>query len=138
MKGVKKIFQTLALALALTAAGQSAWATTKTVTYTVTNSIQIGNGNNNYQVTITRSGDDPFDGTGPDYSIEMSRESLYAINGTYGDYTFTLADGFKLHLEWGAGSGVSIAKISGTDNYCIQPDALNGKQISYGITCDKL
>ena len=126
----------VALLLLLLAGQGSAWATTKTVTYTITNSIQIGNGNNNYLVTLTRSGDVPFDGSGPDYSVEMSPESLYATNGTYGDYTFTLADGFKLHLEWGAGSNVQIRFNENKNAYYLYPTAEGtNKRITYTVSC---
>ena len=136
MKHPRHILQILALAAALLAVGQHAMATTKSVTYTITGSIKVGNGNENYLVTLTRSGDDPFDGSGPDYSLEMSPESLYATNGTYGDYTFSLADGFKLQLQWGAGSNVQIRFNENKNAYYIYPTAEGtNKKITYTVSC---
>lgn len=125
------------LLMAALATGQSVWATTKTVTYTITNSIQIGNGNNNYRVTMTRSGDAPFDNSGPNYTVDMTQSSLYAIDGSYGDYTFTLADGFKLQMSWGSGTNVTIGKVTGSDIFYIGPvyDANNKKNITYHLSC---
>ena len=135
----KKLNSVLAavLTMAALAVGQNAWATTKTVTYTITNSIQIGNGNNNYRVTMTRSGDAPFDNSGPNYTVDMTQSSLYTTNGSYGDYTFTLADGFKLQMSWGSGTNVTFEKVTGSDIFYIGPviDKNNTKNITYRLSC---
>ena len=140
MKTITKKLNSVLAAVLMTAAlavGQGARATTKNVTYTITNSIQIGNGNNNYRVTMTRSGDAPFDNSGPNYTVDMTQSSLYAQNGSYGDYTFTLADGFKLQMSWGSGTNVTIGKNTGSDIFYIGPvyDANNKKNITYHLSC---
>ena len=107
-----KAFQFLAVAvltLAALLAGQSAWATTKTVTYTITDRVQEAGNTGNYIVTMTRSGEVPFDNSDTEYSITMTVTSLRAIDGSSGDYTFPLADGFTLGLSWPSGTNVQIA-----------------------------
>ena len=75
--------------------GQTAFATTKTVTYTITEVQQVSS---SLQVTITRSGDTPFEGGSTTYTMSVSNSSLG--NGS-GHYSVMLADGFQLIEQFG-------------------------------------
>lgn len=102
--------------------GQTAFATTKTVTYTITEVQQVSS---SLQVTITRSGDTPFEGGSTTYTMSVSNSSLG--NGS-GHYSVMLADGFQLSLHWNANNNVIFQS-----NY-IRPAAINGK-ITYTVSC---
>lgn len=102
--------------------GQTTFATTKTVTYTITEVQQVSS---SLQVTITRSGDTPFEGGSTTYTMSVSNSSLG--NGS-GHYSVMLADGFQLSLHWNANNNVIFQ-----DNY-IRPAATNGK-ITYTVSC---
>ena len=132
-----KAFQCLVaalLTLAALLAGQSAWATTKTVTYAITDRVQEAGNTGNYIVTMTRSGEVPFDNSDTEYSITMTVTSLHAIDGSSGDYTFPLADGFTLGLSWPSGTNVQIAKKN--DIFTLYPTASdNNKKITYSLSC---
>lgn len=102
--------------------GQTTFATTKTVTYTITEVQQVSS---SLQVTITRSGDTPFEGGSTTYTMSVSNSSLG--NGS-GHYSVMLADGFQLSLHWNANNNVIFQS-----NY-IRPAATNGK-ITYTVSC---
>ncbi|MBO2524026.1 MAG: hypothetical protein CW336_09310, partial [Bacteroidetes bacterium] len=53
--------------------GQTTFATTKTLTYTITEVQQVSS---SLQVTITRSGDTPFEGGSTTYTMSVSNSSL--------------------------------------------------------------
>lgn len=102
--------------------GQTAFATTKTVTYTITEVQQVSF---SQQVTITRSGDTPFEDGSTTYTMSVSNSSL---GDGSGHYSVMLADGFQLSLDWNANNYVIFQ-----GNY-IRPKATNGK-ITYTVSC---
>lgn len=122
MKNTKfKLISALLLMMAV-GFGQTAQAATKTVSYTITEVQQVSS---SLQVTITRTGDTPFEGGSTTYTMSVSNSSLG--NGS-GHYSVMLADGFQLSLHWNANNNVIFQ-----GNY-IRPAAKNGK-ITYTVSC---
>lgn len=123
-----KIFRALVLLPALLAAGLTAQATVKTVTYTITDIDDVSYPSM-VEVTFTRGGDTPFDAEAENtFTAYISKSALYA-NGTSGNFSVELADGFNLHAYWSAGSNVQYTNKSfypfNTSSY-----------ISYNVSCN--
>ena len=78
MKNTKlKLISALLLMMAV-GFGQTAQAATKTVSYNITN-IEPGSGLNPHVVTITRTGDTPFDGSNTTtYTINVNNNGIFS------------------------------------------------------------
>ena len=122
----QKVLALMLTIVALAVGHSTAMATTKMVTYKITSVESI---NLNYDIVFTRSGDAPFDTSAPTtYTVTVPTSSIGQTSGGAGNFSVTLADGFKLELQWGNGSNVSF-----TSN-CIRPVAEN-KYITYTVSC---
>lgn len=78
-KGTQHKLLAVLLLLIAMGLGQSAWATTKTISYNISH-IEPGSGLNPHVVTITRTGDTPFDGSNTTtYTIEVNNNTLGLI-----------------------------------------------------------
>ena len=107
-KGTQHKLLAVLLLLIAMGLGQSAWATTKTISYNISH-IEPGSGLNPHVVTITRTGDTPFDGSNTTtYTIEVNNNTLGSNPGNSGYYSVMLADGFQLSISWSAGSNVTF------------------------------